>query len=542
MTIVPLLSFLLFGLTAAVGAGPRSAPRAKSVRSPDYAARVADLERAWRANPRDAKVLESLAGSYAMAGRHHEAATVLRSLLELTGSEEVRLRLGRNLMWAGETSAAISIYERYLKSRPQDRHAIIELIRLKRWRGDYSDAEDLCNTLLGRDPYDPVVLALKAEVLHWAGNRFREARRSAEAAARLDPDLPDARVASIYALRDQGQVRAAEREFQILSEQVSRRGGVTADDTYGDAYLLLKEEFARSGHVQQPAASVYQDSDGIHNVYTGLQVIAPVAEHKLRLDLGQWRTSAPLGGIFSAGRERSLVSEFRAGATVQLAPSVSLTAYGGASRRSAGTGMRPTFDVQLSASPADRWTVEFAAGREFLKVTPRAVDRDISSYRFGGGVQRHLDSRTSLAGRLDRRFWSDGNRSWASEASFRRILHYFRPFMADGGAQTRWEGYRRDNRFESGFFTPERYLRHDGFLGIHGELGTRLRYEVRGAAGAQQLARGADYRFSWEISSSASVRLAGALELYGSYQRRNYSLISRNGWYHGFFVALGIRP
>jgi Flp pilus assembly protein TadD len=490
----------------------------------------------------EAQRLDALAAKYAMAGRHDQAARVLAKLFELVPSEDLRLRLARNQAWAGWTAAATRTYELYLKARPDDRQAALELIRLKRWRGDYAGAEKLCDRLLARNANDAEVLALKAEVLHWAGNRTRSASRSAKVAARIDPQSPDARVARIYTLRDQGERREASREFQALSAQVAQRGGITPDATYGDAYRLLETEFARSGHAQQPAVSIYNDSDGIHNVYAGLQLTAPVLDHRLRLDLGQWRTSAPLGGVFTRRRERSFVTEFTAGGVLQAAPSVYVTALGGASRRASSTDVRPIFDFQVSAAPIDRWTFDFQAGREFLRVTPRAVDLDLSSYRLGAGAQYHFDSRTSLAVRADRRWWSDDNRSLAAEASLRRILHYYKPFMVDGGLQARWEHFARDTRFASGFFTPERYRRYDGLLGIHGELNHRLRYEIRGAAGTQQLSRGGDYRFSWEVSASTSVRLAGPLELYGAYQRRNYSLVSREGWYHGFFVALGIRP
>ena len=263
---------------------------------------------------------------------------------------------------------------------------------------------------------------------------------------------------------------------------------------------------------------------------------------KLRLDLAQYRTSAPAGGIFTAGRERSLVNEFTAGSIFQVAPSVYVTALGGGSGRSDGASIRPIFDIQLSASPADRWMFDFSSGREFLKVTPRAVDLDVSSYSLGGGFQYHFDSRTSLAARFDRRYWSDDNRSIIRAGSFRRVIHYSKPLIVDAGFQTHWEHFERDTRFASGFFTPERYRRHDGVVGMHGELGRRVQYEVRGGGGAQQLAAGADYRPSWEIASSASVKLTPSLKFYASYQHRNYSLISRTGWYRGVFITLGIHP
>ncbi|MBI3664826.1 MAG: hypothetical protein HY236_01135, partial [Acidobacteria bacterium] len=58
----------------------------------------------------------------------------------------------------------------------------------------------------------------------------------------------------------------------------------------------------------------------------------------------------------------------------------------------------------------------------------------------------------------------------------------------------------------------------------------------------QQVVRAADYRVDWEVTSSAGIRFARSLRLYGNYQRRNYSLLARNGWYQGFYVSLEARP
>ena len=265
------------------------------------------------------------------------------------------------------------------------------------------------------------------------------------------------------------------------------------------------------------------------------------SDHSLLLDLSHNRSSAPLGSIFTAGRESSYAGEFAAGGTFRAAPAVYLTMLGGGSARPGGSGLRPVFEFRLAASPVDRWTFDFSSGREFLKVTPRAIDRDVSSYKVAGGVQYAFDSRTSLAMRADRRYWSDENRSIAGEATFRRILHYYKPFMVDAGALSHWEKFDRDTRFESGFFTPEQYRRHDGFMGLHGELGRRVTYDLRGAVGAQLVARGADYRADWEATASTSIRLSRSLRLSANYQRRNYTLVSRNGWYQGFYISLGMQ-
>ena len=511
---------------------------------PDYAARVAELERAHRANPADVRVLDALAGSYTMGGQYSKAIRVIEQALPAapaSAKADLELRLARNLTWAGQGGRAIRTYESYLKKRPRDRQATIELIRLRRYRGDYSQAEKLANRLLEANPDDAEALALKAEVLHWAGNRKHAARRAADRAARVAADFPDAKVAQVYALRDQGENRRALQELSALREQVARRGGPGAEATYRDAYRLLESEM---GHPQRlsnaPVYSVYNDSDGIHNVFWGMRFEAPVRDdHRLRLDLSQHQSSAP-AGIFTDGRTRSYRSEFAAGGTLRAGPAVYFTLLGGGSRRSGQGGLSPIFGFQAAASPVDRWTFDFQAEREFLKVTPRAIDRDVFSYKVAGGAQYAFDSRTSLALHADRRYWSDQNRSIAGEATLRRVVHYYKPFTVDGGALARWEKFDVDTRFRSGFFTPGQYRRHDGFAALHGELGRRMSYEVRGAGGAQRVSRTADYRPDWEATSSVTIRLNQILRLSASYQRRNYSLLSRNGWYQGFYITLGM--
>jgi tetratricopeptide (TPR) repeat protein len=533
---------MLLVLVAPAGAQAPALP-------PDYDQKLAVLEQARQATPGDLGVLEALAGSYAMGGRYAQAIETLRAMLPLTASDpgrhaEVELRLARNQAWSGDTAGAIESYEVHLKGGVSDRTATIELVRLYRYRGSYAAAERLCNRLLEANPQDAEVLALKAEVLHWAGDRRASARAAAGQAVKLAPELPEARVAQVYALRDLGQNRAARQEYRTLADQVSRLGGVTPQAGYAGAYQLFEREMGRPARLSvEPEYSGYNDSDGIHDAFYGFRMAGPWREdHALRLDVRHYHSSAPRGGPFTAAEESAGVNEFSAGGSFLLAPAVRVSAAGGASRRLSGGGTRPTFDLALEAAPLDRWTFDAEAGREFLKLTPRAIDLDMSSYRVGGGVRYAFDSRMSLAARAERRFWSDDNRSTTTEAVFRRILHYYRPFMVDGGVETRWESFERDTRLAAGFFTPEQYLRHAAFLGLHGELNHRLTYEVRGAAGAQQLAAGADYHSAWEFSAAADLRITRSLGLYAGYQRRNYSLLTRNGGYHGFYVSLAVRP
>ena len=508
---------------------------------PDYAKRIAALEESRQAHPQDFQVLDALAGSYSMAAEYRKAIAVLQQMRGLQPeNSSLPLRVARNYAWAGNAGRAIAEYRRYLRAVPGDRKATIELIRLLRYRGDYSEAERLCNGLLKVNAEDAEALALKAEVLHWAGDLRFLARRTADEAARIAADYPDAKVAQVYALRDLGENRRASEELAVLEAQVAQDGGVQAESTYGDAYRLLENELIRPAKLfNTPAYSVYNDSDGIHDDFWNWRLAAPVrGDHSLLLDLSHRVSSAPADSIFTSGRNHSSTADLLAGGVVRIAPSAYLTLLGGGSRRQSEDRVRPIFNFQMAASPFDRWTFTLSASREFLAVTPRAIDHDISSYKGAAGVRYAFDSRTSLEVHGERRYWSDLNRSLAGEGTLRRILHYSKPFLIDGGFLTHWEKFDRDTELEAGFFTPDRYRRHDGVLGLHGEV-KRFSYELRGAGGSQQVARAASYRPDWEFTSTAALRLSRSLRLAASYQRRNYSLLSRDGWYQGFYFSLG---
>ena len=231
---------------------------------------------------------------------------------------------------------------------------------------------------------------------------------------------------------------------------------------------------------------------------------------------------------------------FRGGAQLRLAPAAYLTLLGGGSYRQFDDQMRPIFNAHFKASPIDRWTFDLTTSREFLAVTPRAILQSISSYAMGGAAQFAIDSRTSLSARVEGRTWSDDNQSIVAEATLRKILRYNNRLSVDAGLLTHWEAFDHDTESEAGFFTPDRYQRDDAYLGLHGDL-RRVRYEVRGSGGAQQVTRTAAYRPDWDVTSIVSIPLGRVLQLSGSYQRRNYSLLTRDGWYQGLQFTLGIK-
>jgi tetratricopeptide (TPR) repeat protein len=578
---------------------------AQSVLPPDYAQRLAELERSHKADPADMDTADALAGSYSMDARYPEAIVVVQEMLAqkhddpalllrlakllawagqkeqslgILGSaplshetEAVQFRcdvlngmqrpaeaaacydalvkaasgdrarlqpalLGRahNQVWSGNRTAAARSFEEYLKVNPTDTTAALEYVELLQAQGNYSKAEKICDEILERDPHNAQVLARRAEVLFWAGNRGWEGRRNAERAVSLDPDLATARVAHIATLEALGLNHAASEEARNLPDSPSNNGMAS--------YLEGRLNEMNRVHSELPV-SVYNDSDGIHNTVYQTAVTIPIrGDHSIGLNAAQFYSSAPTGGIFTAGRDRASVREFAVNGTALLAPGVHLSLTGGGSARSGDGTLRPTYNAVLSGSPWDRWTVSLGSQREFLKVTPRAIDQGIASTGGFAEIRYWFDSKTSASVKLDRRWWSDQNSSWQGDAVFTRNLIYHRGFNLDAGALTSHQTFARDILAVSGFFTPDHYSRYDGFLNTHGEVKKWLTWELRGEGGTQQILSSAAYLPNWSVTSRLSIKLGEALRLYGSYERRNYTLLAQNGWYQGFYVSLGIQP
>jgi Flp pilus assembly protein TadD len=316
---------------------------------PDFGARLASLEQARQAHPRDLQILDALAGSYAMAAEYRKSIAVLQQMRALNPEDRgIDLRLARNYAWAGETRHAIAKYNLYLRAAPQDRQATIELIRLRRYRGNYSQAEALCNRLLSTHPDDAEVLALKAEVLHWTRDRRLLARRTADQAAALAPAYPDAKVSQVYASLDLGENRRASNEFAALRGLIDGRDGVAAESTYKDAYKLLEGILVKPvGVSMKPEFSVYNDSDGVHDSFWGWSLEeTAAADHKIVMDVAQYSSSAPKGSIFTDGRDHAYLNNFRAGGRVRLAPAAYLTLLGGGSYRRTDGALRPIFQFR----------------------------------------------------------------------------------------------------------------------------------------------------------------------------------------------------
>jgi len=475
--------------------------------------------------------------------RAAEATSCYATLLNLAAqdpavTQPALLGLARNRLWSGDSVGAMRSYEDYVRANPGDRSATIEYIRLLRYRGQYAKAEKLCLDLLQAEPKDAEVLALQSEVLYWSATRNLDALRASERAVSLAPELPAARVAHIAALEALGRNHEASNELRAIGEETGPSDAIVTDVA---RYLrgLLRE---REGIAVDIPYSVYNDSDGIHNVMVRFSSKVPVrGDHFLTMNLTEYTSSAPTG-TFTDGRDRTSVREFSTGATILVAPGLHVSLFGGGSERSAADTLRPTYSVKLTGGTWNHFSLETGGEREYMTLTPRAIDQGIYSDRWFANAQYRFDSRTSLNVAVDRRWWSDTNRSVQGDAGLTHTLRYGRRLNVDGGALAEFQAYQKDLILVSGFFNPDRYSRYDGFLNVHGEASRLVSWELRGEGGTQQILGNATFEPNWSVTSRLSVGLTKAVRLYASYERRNYSFLSGQGWYQGFYISLGVRP
>jgi hypothetical protein len=609
--IVPRAGFAIF---AALWAASLSAQTPPPLLPADFAERLAAQEQEYAAQPANLEILDSLAGSYAMANRYSDSIRIVEQMLALPGAgsglhlrlaqlyswsgqneralaaldanrepldakaaefrchvlsasakavaaaacysallagqppdparwANARLALARNLAWSGRLQAAIDNYRVYHATVPDDRPAAIEWIRLLLQTGSYGKAERVCNYLLVNSPQDAQVLALKAEVLHWAGHQSHAELRLAETAMSFDPALPDARVGQVYALGDLGFRRAARQSFASLEAAVHASGGISPEATYAGAYRYLERRLQETPRLTaETVYSDYQDSDAIRDRMSGFRLAAPAGDHVWRLDLDRFTSSAPATSVFSSGTGTAIATRAMAGLDLHVAAATYLRLAAGGYAESGHSGISPAFRVAWSAEPVDRWAFDVSVARELVPLTPKTIVQGIANYSVRGTAAYYFDTRTSAWVGLERRIWSDSNRSVAADAVFQRVLRYSRALSIDGGIETHFEAFLHDMLSRSGYFSPDYYERYEGFLSAHGEIGRRAQYELRAQRGEQRLAQGADLRSSWAVSSSLHLRLRKSLGLVTAWQWRNYSLLYQTGWYRQLSVQLDFHP
>ena len=83
---------------------------AQNALPPDYAQRLAELERYHKADPTDMDTADALAGSYSMGAQYQKAIVVVQEMLAQKHDDPaLLLRLAKLLAWAGQNEQSLGI-------------------------------------------------------------------------------------------------------------------------------------------------------------------------------------------------------------------------------------------------------------------------------------------------------------------------------------------------------------------------------------------------------------------------------------------------
>src|SRR4029079_16335428 len=119
--------------------------------------------------------------------------------------------------------------------------------------------------------------------------------------------------------------------------------------------------------------------------------------------------------------------------------------------RSGEDFLRPIYSVKVMNGTWNHLSLEAGGEREYMKLTPRAIDQDVHSDRVFVNAQYRFDSRTSLNLAIDRRWWSDTNHRVPGDASLTHTLRYGRRLSVDGRGLAGFQAYEKDLEAVSGF-------------------------------------------------------------------------------------------
>lgn len=439
----------------------------QAARADRHADAIAAFGRAVSAAPqRRREWLLEWADQHTWAGRLDEAMALYRealATLEPAARPRARLGLARALSWDGRHSQALAQYQAVLQDRPGDEEARRGIGRVQSWRGRHREAAADMQQFLQDRPRDREATIILAESLAWMGR--------------------------------------ADRARAVLREQVAADAGDSRA-----AALLLKLDLD-----QRPQTTLdwrdFDQSDRLRIQDLSLATRRPLAEGQghVGLRLGATRFVPPAGPVSS-------IEVLRPGVEARWRLTDSLEWNGRLgldlidTRGDTGDHSRLVHDTYVTWWPGDllrldlgssRWTFDSEETlRQGLTATQTKLSADLLP-----------DDLTRWTVRAHRSEVSDGNRSdgWQFEAE-RRVWH--EPRVHLGYRHNRY-GFSRPG--QSGYFNPQDYRSDELTLQASGWLPAGLRWQLRWAAGREDVRPG-DVRpirsgsvgLAWE----ASPRLA----------------------------------
>lgn len=418
--------------------------------------RVEQLKKAIEATTdtkEQARLQRQLGEHYTFQNQLEEAAEHYLKALALARdafSPEERKTMAVHLSWAGRLKEAVAELRDVVAAEPVNLDARIHLARILSWMGELSAAVEEADRVLQQSPGSRDALLVKATALRWKG----DAATSIPIYRRLldEKDEFDARLGLGYALLAVGDIKGAREAGRVLTAE--------APQQEKDLEAYRKAERAATRPSIDLRYSHYDDSDdNVVNAYTLLYGFV----------VQNWGLTVRYGHTDAKDPRRDVRAD-----TVSVSASVPVTTrfrvrggVGVTRLEDGGTTNVPTGHV---GAEAKAWLGTIGAGvsREALTDIAQLIENKIKVTDAQIFASQQLTSRLSLYGEYHYRDYSDTNHSHDAVLSPTYVVYAGNPRISVG---YRFRFLDFDRQANNGYFDPQNYVAHQGFVSASLELG-----------------------------------------------------------------------
>lgn len=453
----------------------------------DRASSLASLERATELPADDPALYYRLAEAYADKDDPGAAAAAIERAVALSPTNVQYLEARANYAsWRGDYPTALDSYERILAIEPDNLGAWLGKARVNYWQGALRKSDLAYREYLSRQSNVPVVWLEHARVFSELGDfakavsliddyedRFGDYVESRREKARIyawagrrhqalvlntplleaAPEDYGLNYTQVLALR-QGQIPALARPSLQRVQRIQPESRETGDLVRSTRIPLASKADAWF--------DFFEDSDDIRTLHYGVDA-SWIHSDRLRLlaAVNERRVRAPNPGPFAPDSGGNGVHDRRGtlGLRYALDADHALTARAGVSDLDS-RGTKGVFSLELQGLQSDTYVYLLSLERDRVAVSPRSLDRSITSAGGHGRLQLTPDLRNSFDIEASYHDYSDGNERVHVTGGWGRAVLRRPHFMFDLGLNGEWLHFDLDN--DNGYYSPDSYRRIGG--------------------------------------------------------------------------------
>jgi tetratricopeptide (TPR) repeat protein len=411
---------------------------------------AAAIERAVELDPKNLEYLRTRADLAAWRGDYAMALDSHRRILAIAPDDAgARLGIARVHYWRSRLGDSASAYRDYLAKHPDVAAPWMEYIVVVTEMGDYAHAMELLEDYRKRFGDNVVYRKQKARVLTWA----ERPTPSLGIVRELEPTLPGdyelgytRTVALHYAHRPRealasldevARLRPGSRETADLGRFI--RTPLRSNATIGFGYftgsddVTIRHAGVRGEYVFNPETRLFGGAD----------------RQRISADVGSGYEK-PDGGT-SIGYNRAWI-----GLQHRYSPKLSVDAQIGGG--SAESDSRFIYEVGADIQPTDELAMRLSHRDDLHAVSPLATKLGIERRANTLDATWTPDLRYTVASHFAYDTFSDGNDRWEVELAPRRAFMRTQRLNLDIGISGRWFGYDEDPG--NGYYSPSSYERY----------------------------------------------------------------------------------